>query len=56
MQNDPKHEIPYDMFYMKEKDEPELHIQHVKPLVKRAFSAEADAQNGEYSQNTTAWD
>ena len=56
MQNDPQHEIPYDMFYMHEKDEPELHAQHPKKLLERAFGAKADAQNGDYSQNTTAWD
>ena len=44
------------MFYMKEKDEPELHAQHPKKLLERAFGAEADAGNGEYAQNTTAWD
>lgn len=56
MQTEQKHEIPYEIFFMNEKDEPELHEQHTDPMIESAFGAEADTGNGNYSQNTTAWD
>lgn len=49
---------PYsgEYFTMPPEKAPDIGKIQADPLTEQAFSAEADAQNGEFSQNTTAWD
>ncbi len=56
MLNNAKQEIPYEIFMMNPKNEPEIRAPQTDALQQQAFSAEADARNGEFAQNTTARD
>ena len=56
MQIENKNGISYEIFMMHPKNEPEIHMPTGNALQQKAFRAQADVRNGEYAQNTTAWD
>ena len=56
MQVENKNGIPYELFTMQPKNEPEIHAPQENALQQQAFDAQADALNGEHAQNTTTRD
>ena len=57
MQSEPKHEIPYEMFLMDPKDEPDIHaFTEEEALTDRAWTANDNGSAASFAQETTAWD